>query len=155
MSSSASPEAAAIAAAYYTLTNYHPDQAASLMRQYQAALAAIPDGAAKDNGVSAGQAAANAIINLRSGDGRGADLPYIYPSAAAAGVWIPTPPGFLAPQTPWVGQMRPFTMDSPDQYLPPEPPPSLSSAQWADDYNEVKILGGANSMPTPTLSSVA
>jgi hypothetical protein len=141
----ASPEAAAIAAAYYTLTNYFPDQADLLMRQYQASLSIIPDGAAKDSGVQAGQAAAAGIIKLRSGDGRGADVLYTYPSAPTAGVWIPTPPGFLAPQTPWVGQMRPLTMDSPDQFLPPEPPPSLTSAQWADDYNEVKNLGAANS----------
>jgi hypothetical protein len=141
-----SPEAAAIAAAYNTLTNYFPDQAASLMRQYQASLSAIADGAAKDGGTHVGQAAANAIINLRSGDGRGADVPYTFPSAPTAGVWIPTPPGLLAPQTPWVAQMRPFTMDSPGQFLPNEPPPALASAQWADDYNEVKSLGGTNSV---------
>src|SRR5215472_11897420 len=43
--SGALPEAAAIAAAYYTLTNYFSDQATALMRQYQASLSAIPDGA--------------------------------------------------------------------------------------------------------------
>jgi hypothetical protein len=144
--SDASPEAAAIAAAYYTLANYLPDQSASLTRLYQASLSAIPDGAAKDAGVQTGQAAANAIIGLRSGDGRGAEVPYTFPSVPTGGVWIPTPPGFLAPQTPWVGQMQPFTMDSPDQFLPNAPPTSLGSTQWADDYNEVKNLGETNSV---------
>jgi hypothetical protein len=142
----ASPDAAAIAAAYYTLANYFPDQAASLEQPYQASLSLIPDGAAKDAGVSVGQAAANAIINMRSGDGRGADVAYTYPPVPTAGVWIPTPPALLAPQTAWVGQMRPFTMGSAGQFLPAEPPPALSSSQWADDYNEVRNLGASNSV---------
>src|SRR5207302_9976037 len=62
------------------------------------------------------------------------------------GAWIPTPPAFGAPQTPWVGQMRPFTMTSSSQFLPAEGPPNLSSQQWADDYNQVKSLGAANSV---------
>ncbi len=105
----ASPEAAAIAAAYYTLLNYLPDQSAYLATQYAASLAAIPDGSAKTDGIQVGHDAANAIISLRSSDGRGANVPYSYPSLPTAGVWIPTPPGFLKPQAPWAGQMTPFT----------------------------------------------
>jgi hypothetical protein len=141
----AAPEAAAIAAAYYTLLNYLPDQSAYLATQYAASLATIPDGAAKTDGIQVGHDAANAIISLRSSDGRGANVPYSYPSVPTAGVWIPTPPGFLKPQAPWAGQMTPFTMSSPSQFLPDEPPPDLSSTQWADDYNEVKALGAVNS----------
>src|SRR5229473_4742834 len=141
----ASPEAAAIAAAYYTLLNYLPDQSAYLATQYAASLAAIPDGSAKTDGIQVGHDAANAIISLRSSDGRGANVPYSYPSVPTAGVWIPTPPGFLKPQAPWAGQMTPFTMSSASQFLPDELPPDLSSTQWADDYNEVKALGAVNS----------
>ena len=141
----ASPEAAAIAAAYNTLLNYFPDQAASLTPQYTAALATIPAGQPKDDGVAVGEAAASAIIAMRLGDGRGAAVPYTYPAVPTPGVWIPTPPGFLAPLTPWVGQMLPLTMASASQFLPDEPPPDLSSRQWADDYNQVKTLGAVNS----------
>jgi len=49
------------------------------------------------------------------------------------------------PQTPWIGAMSPFTMTSASQFLPDEPPPDLTSSQWADDYNQVKALGTVNS----------
>ena len=141
----ASADAAVISAAYNTLVFYFPDHSASLNAQYMAALSVIPDGQAKDDGVQVGKAAANSIIAIRAGDGRGANVPYIFPSVPTAGVWIPTPPGFLSPQTPWVGQMQPFTMRNASQFLPDEPPPDLQTEEWADDFNEVKILGAANS----------
>ena len=141
----ASADAAVISAAYNTLVFYFPNQFSSLNAHYVATLGLIPDGQAKDDGVQVGLAAANAIIAMRSGDGRGANVPYVFPPIPTAGVWIPTPPAFLLPQTPWVGQMVPFTMSSASQFLPDEPPPALTSQDWADDYNQVKILGAVNS----------
>jgi len=141
----ASVDAAVISAAYNTLVFYLPDQWASLNAQYLAALGVIPDGQAKDDGVQVGKAAANSIIALRAGDGRSANVPYVFPSVPTAGVWIPTPPAHLLPQTPWVGQMVPFTMSSASQFLPDEVPPALTSQDWADDYNQVKTLGAVNS----------
>jgi hypothetical protein len=141
----ASSEAAAIAAAYTTLVFYFPEQAPSLTAQYMASLGVIPDGDPKTDGILVGQAAANAIISLRLSDGRGANVPYSFPSVPTAGVWIPTPPAFLSPQTPWVGQMQPFTMRNASQFLPDEPPPALGSEEWADDFNETKALGAINS----------
>jgi hypothetical protein len=110
-----------------------------------AALAVLPNGQAKDDGVQVGKAAANSITSLRAGDGRGANVPYSFPSVPTAGVWIPTPPAHLLPQTPWVGQMVPFTMTSASQFFPDEPPPALTSTEWADDYNQVRTLGAVNS----------
>jgi hypothetical protein len=140
----ASVDAAVISAAYNTLSFYLPDQSGFLAGKYTAALALIPDGQAKDDGVQVGKTAANSIITMRAGDGRGANVPYTFPSVPAAGVWIPTPPAHLSPQTPWVSQMVPFTMSSASQFFP-EPPPALTSTDWADDYNQVKALGSANS----------
>ena len=60
----------------------------------------------------------------------------------APGVWRLTPP-FAAPQTPWVGQMRPFVLQSLDQYLP-DPPPSLQSLEWVEAFNETKAYGALN-----------
>lgn len=140
----ASKDGAAIAAAYYTLTRYFPDQAATLLTQYNAALAAIPDGSAKADGIAIGQAAANSIIGIRTGDGRGASVPYTWPGVPTPGIWIPTPPAFAAPALPWLSQMVPFTMNSPSQFRP-EPPPALTSTEWADDYNRTKTLGAINS----------
>ena len=151
----ASADAAAIAAAYTTLVYYFPDQAASLTAQYNAALVVIPDGAPKTDGILVGQAAANGIISMRLSDGRGANVPYTYPSVPTAGVWIPTPPGFLPPQTPWVGQMQPFTMRNASQFLPDEPPPALGSDEWAQNFNETKTLGAINStVRTPAQTEI-
>jgi len=141
----ASTEVAAIAAAYSTLAYYFPGDSIALASQYAASLATIPDSPAKSDGIVAGQAAANGIIGLRLGDGRGANVPYVYPSSPVAGAWMPTPPAFLAPQTPWVGQMTPFTMATASQFLPDEGPPALTSSEWADDYNQTKTFGSVNS----------
>ena len=141
----ASTEAAAISAAYQTLLNYFPGQATALQAQYDAAIAVIPDGQAKASGITVGQIAAARIVALRTGDGRGANVPYTYPTSPQPGVWIPTPPAFVPPATPWVGQMVPFTMQSASQFLPVNGPPDLGSRQWAREYNEVKLLGAANS----------
>ncbi len=141
----ASKEAAAISAAYQTLLNYFPGQAAALQAQYDAAIAGIPDCQAKASGIAVGQIAAATIVALRTGDGRGANVPYTYPSSPEPGVWIPTPPAFAPPATPWVAQMVPFTMQSASQFLPVNGPPDLGSQQWAREFNEVKLLGAANS----------
>ena len=140
----ASKEAAAIAAAYSTLTHYFPDQGATLLTQYNAALSVIADSSAKTEGISIGQAAANSIIGLRAGDGRGATFSYTWPSVPTPGVWIPTPPAFAAPAIPWLAAMTPFTMRSASEFRP-EPPPALTSTEWAEDYNLTKTLGAVNS----------
>jgi hypothetical protein len=51
--------------------------------------------------------------------------------------------------------MRPFSLDSPDQFRPGGPPP-LSSMRWAEDYNEVKEIGSRTSTtrtPEQTLAA--
>ena len=135
----ASVEAAVAAAAYTTLQFYFPDQSATLTAYYNGFLAPLPE-SGKEDGVGVGIAAANQLITMRAADGHGANVPYPYPAVPTPGVWIPTPPTFAPPITPWMGQMVPFTMRSASQFLP-EPPPSLSSAEWVDDYNQVKALG--------------
>ena len=59
------------------------------------------------------------------------------------GVWRLTPP-FAAPQTPWVGNVRRFVLQSVDQFLP-DPPPSLQSDEWVEAFNEIKAYGAATS----------
>jgi hypothetical protein len=56
-------------------------------------------------------------------------------------VWRLTPP-FAVPQTPWVGSVRPFVLQSLDQFLP-DPPPSLQSEEWVHAFNEIKSYGAA------------
>jgi hypothetical protein len=150
----ASRDSAAIAAAYFTLINYFPDQAATLLTQYNAALAAIPDSEAKLDGIGVGRQAANSIIGLRIGDGRGAVVDFTWPSVPTPGVWMPTPPAFARPAIPWLSTMVPFTMRSQSQFRP-EPPPALTSAEWAEDYNTTKTLGAINStVRTPAQTEI-
>jgi hypothetical protein len=141
----ASVEAAAISAAYQTLLYYFPAQSVTLQSQYDSAIAAIPDGPTKASGIAIGQIAAARIVALRTGDGRNANVPYTYPTSPVPGVWIPTPPAFVPPASPWVAQMLPFTMQNASQFRPVNGPPDLGSQQWAQEYNEVKLLGAANS----------
>jgi len=52
--------------------------------------------------------------------------------------------------------MVPFTMKSAYQFLPVSGPPALGSQQWAREYNEVKLLGAANSsVRTPAQTEIA
>jgi len=135
---------AAVATAAYTMLRFHfPAQVDGLTARYKLSLAAVTDGD-KQGGVDAGRTAAQQIIDMRAGDGHDVTVPYTYPSVPTPGVWIPTPPAFAPPVTPWMGQMVPFTMTSASQFFP-EPPPALSSPEWVDDYNQVKILGAKNS----------
>ena len=137
----ASLDAAVASAAHAVLIHYFPAQQAALDTDYANSLAAIPDGLAKRDGVALGQAAADAIIALRRGDGLEADINFKLPSVGPA-AWQLTPG--VAPQTPWVSRLRPFMLLKPDQFRP-GPPPNLASNEWAREFNEVKDIGRSNS----------
>jgi hypothetical protein len=134
----ASSEAAAAAAAHDVLLYYFPGSQARLDAQLASSLAGVTDGSAEQQGVKYGQAAAAHLIELRSNDGRNA--PITFDQAPAAGVWRPTPPGFVPFFDPWLGQVKPLMMTSSTQFRP-GPPPALTSAQYTADFNEVKELG--------------
>jgi len=51
----------------------------------------------------------------------------------APGVW--QLPAGQTPLTPWVSQMRPFMLESPDQFRPGSPP-DLTSSEWAAGFTE-------------------
>jgi len=139
----ASIDAAAAAAAHRVLVNYFPSQAAALDNQMAASLAAITaDADAKTAGVAVGEAAAMAVISARTGDGLEANITYT--PGKGPGAWIPTPPAFGAPVTPWLGQMRPFTMRTAADFLP-DPPPALTSEDWKRDYNLTRLYGSSTS----------
>ena len=78
----------------------------------------------------------------RADDGFRAPVPYTPPVPPVPGVWIPTAPS--PPIGTYVGLMRPFSMDSADQFRPGGPP-DLGSTRWARDYNEVKAIGSSTS----------
>jgi len=149
----ASDEAAAAAAAHRVLVNYFPAQQLTLDGMFPVSLAKIaaaPD--EKMAGITVGEAAAAALIAARTGDGLEAKVPYT--PGSGPGVWQPTPPKFAPALTPWLAQMRPFTMTSASQFLP-SGPTALTSEEWIDDYNQVRILGEVDSaVRTPAQSEI-
>jgi hypothetical protein len=139
----ASQEAAVVAAAHHVLKTFFPSQA-FLDTAYDASLAGIPPGSTRDQGVAIGVEVATAFLALRANDGRNAVVAYTFGSGP--GVYqltpgAPAPPA--SPFTPWVAQMKPFTLISPSQFRA-DGPPHLTSAQWAEDFNEVKVMGALN-----------
>ena len=142
----ASPEAAVAAAAHDVLVHEVPAiQQPFLDAAYTDSLAGIPDGAAKDAGIAIGQAAAAAIIALRSADGSQAPMPYT--PGSGPGVWIPTPPDFLPAGVPGWGKVTPFALRSGAQFrLKPPEYFDLTSEAYTADYEEVKSIGEANSL---------
>ena len=133
-----SKEAAAAAAAAAVLTKLFPDAAADVQSTLTNYLATLPDGEAKSKGVKLGEEVAEKIIEARANDGgSAADA---YRPKTKPGTYIPTPITYgwaLATTTP-------FALASPSQFRA-KPPPSLKSAEWARDYNEIKDLGAKNS----------
>jgi VCPO second helical-bundle domain len=146
----ASVDCAVVAAAYRTLRYYFssfPGLVANLDAYYAEALSnfggCTADGGA---GTAVGLQAANDIIALRTRDGGMTPIGVTStfpPLPPAPGVWRLTPP-FALPQTPWVGNVRRFILQSVDQFLP-DPPPSLQSLEWVDAFNETKAYGASNS----------
>jgi hypothetical protein len=153
---SASREAAAIEAAYRMLASLYPALSfPTLASQFAAAyttdIGKIPPSQAKSDGMAVGLAAANGLIALRQNDGFRANVPYTF-QPLGPGVYqkTPGPDGTIAtyagPVTPWMKQFRPFAILAPDQFRS-DPPPSLESQQWAEDFNEVKAFGAASNQP--------
>ncbi|MET7931026.1 vanadium-dependent haloperoxidase [Streptomyces sp. NPDC005349] len=142
--STASPEAAAVAAAHRVLVTYFPASRAPLDAAYAESLARIPEGSAKTQGVAFGERAAEHLIDLREGDGR--DAPVQFTAPPAPGVWRPTPPSHQPFIDPWLGRLRPMLLTSPAQFRPGVPP-ALSSARYTRDVNEVRTMGAKTGSP--------
>ncbi len=142
--------AAAVAAANrVTMSKLMPSQEAAIQAAYNSALAAIADGAAKSAGIAAGEEAAAAVLAARADDG--AAGPEKYKPHAAPGVYVPT----AVPAVPTWPQRKPWVIQSAAQFRP-APPPALTSATWARDFNEVKALGGKSSTRrTPEQTEIA
>ncbi len=134
----ASPEAAASAAARKILAELYPNQKAKIDEAFAASLKNIPDGAARTDGIALGERVAAAVQAECAKDGT--DVADTYRPHTTAGVYVPTQPPLFEQ---WA-RAKPWVLTSIDQFQPP-PPPALTSADWARDYNEVKDLGGTKS----------
>jgi hypothetical protein len=133
-----SKEAAAAAAAAAVLIKLFPDTAGDVQSTLTSYLATLPEGDAKSKGIKLGEEVAAKILEAREKDG--ASAADAYRPKTKPGVYIPTPIT-VGSQFP---NMTPFALVSPSQFRA-KPPPSLKSAEWAKDYNEIKDLGAKNS----------
>jgi hypothetical protein len=144
----ASMDAAAASAAYHVLLEITPiARHAPLETMYNdtlAGLTVLEGPLAVDAGEAAGVAAAAAMSAFRQGDGfMEAFTPTI---GTGAGEWRPLgwPSSPIYDPDPWVRKLKPFLIESPSQFRADEPP-ALTSAQYTQDFNEVKELGELNS----------
>lgn len=144
----ASASAAAVAAAHGVLKYYFPASAVALDAARASSLAAIPDGSSKDGGVATGEAAAAAMIVARLNDGSAVPEFHV-PASSDPGVWQ------LTPSCPAAGgvflhwrNVTPFGIARASDFLA-DPPPALTSNEYAKDYNEVKRVGSLASTERP------
>src|SRR5579863_1521892 len=145
-----SPSAAAAKAGHDVLVGLFPAQSATLDADYANFLATNGIDPL-DPATAVGALAAANILALRANDGRFPLNPPAFLGKNDIGQWRPTPsllpgppPTLAAGLTPWVATVTPFTMHSDSQFRV-DPPPSLASRLWADDYTETKTLGSLTS----------
>jgi hypothetical protein len=152
----ASTDAAAAQAACEILSFLYPAAtfptiASVVSAACSTALNAIPNGQAKTDGINVGHTSAQGLLAKRQNDGFRANVPYTFLPLGPR-VYQKTPgmdgtiTSYAGPVTPWVAKFKPLTLLSPDQFRVDGPPP-LDSAQWAEDFNEVKNFGAATNLP--------
>jgi hypothetical protein len=131
-----SKEAAAASAAAAVLATIDAKTAGEMKTALATYLAAIPDGAAKSDGVRLGEATAAKVFEARASDG--CDAPDAYRPRTTAGVYVPTA---ITINSMWP-DMKPFAIAKGSQFRP-KPPVALDSAEWAT--GEIKDYGGQRS----------
>jgi hypothetical protein len=148
----ASVQAAVAAASRVVLDHYLPDQQPAVDAEYTAYIAPLSGDVA--DGVALGEAAAQDLIAFRTGDGLNAATPsYGQIGPILPGQWQ-LQPGQSA-QTPWLATMRPFLLERASQFRA-QPPPALTSRQYAKDLNETEAYGALNStFRTPDQTAIA
>jgi hypothetical protein len=141
-----SKEAAAATAAYRVLVDpslkVSEAQKLELKGHWEASLAAIPPGSDKEGGKAVGEAAAAAMLTARTDDGRfGA---FRFTPGFGAGQWRPELPAGASDPNAWVARVKPFLVNSRDQFRS-SGPDALASADYAADFAEVKAIGSRTS----------
>jgi hypothetical protein len=135
----ASQDAAAATAAYRVLLAAFPNRKAAIEDNYAITMAEIRDEKAREAGRLIGEAAAKAALAAGGVDPAIEQVPYR--PRTTAGEWVATDlpsidSSFYA--------FRPWVIPNVEALRPP-PPVALTSARWAQDYDEVRRLGGRDS----------
>jgi hypothetical protein len=148
--STARADAAAAQAGHDALVALYPKWKAVLDQQLASELAAIPNGAGKQQGIQVGQTVAAHLVAIRANDGSATT-----PQPFVPGNYQLTPPKFAAPIfTNW-GNVTPFVLNNAAQFRP-GPPPAVTSQGYAQALNEVKSLGqNTSTTRTPQQTVIA
>ncbi|MGH9627787.1 MAG: vanadium-dependent haloperoxidase, partial [Bryobacteraceae bacterium] len=121
---------------------------ASVEADYSAAIAALPNNAARMQGIQIGQSSAAAIVALRTGDGSDKPLvDFAYPQGTKPGEFRFVPGFDFAAGEAWA-QVTPFVLRQGSQFRP-GPPYQIGSKEYTADFNEIKAFGG-DGVTTPS-----
>lgn len=93
-----------------------------------------------DAGVAVGAYVAEKLLAYRSCDGSLPIPSAFFAGGTGIGEWRPTTIGANMHPGPYLGQVTPFFMTRPTQFRP-DPPPAVTSKEYARDYKEVKLYG--------------
>jgi hypothetical protein len=137
-----SVDAAIAAAAHGVLVRLANAQRPMLDAARNAALSKIPDSQAKDDGIRVGTQVADATVALRSKDQSGATV--VFSPRPGPGLYQLTPPLHMPAILAHWGGVTPFVLRSRDS-LGLKGPPSITSAEFARDFDEVKSVGARDS----------
>ena len=139
-SKNASLQAAAAQAAHDVLAALYPSRLAIFDAELGISLEGIAEKRARQ-GIRVGQVVAERLVAHRANDGWNATPPpYVLPTTA--GNWQPTPLAFAAAGFTHYPAVLPFAITSNTQFSP-NPPPTLTSTEYASAFNEVKEIGSA------------
>jgi membrane-associated phospholipid phosphatase len=134
----ADPAMAGVQAAHDVLAALFPKQQALLKAGLEKTLVDAGKSQAAERGVALGKAVAAAHLKARANDGSAAQIPF--QEGTKPGEYRYTAPFNFAAAPQW-RHVTPFTLRSPNQFRS-APPPALTSAAYAKDFNEVKAVGG-------------
>jgi hypothetical protein len=140
---SASKEAAIAQAAFTTLAALYPGQTSIFNTELNNFLNTLPPGSPRNEGITIGTDIGKRILATRNNDG--SDAPMTYQPGGLPGQHDLDPlnsdQGFGTPR--W-GLVKPFVVPNIIDFRSPAPP-ELTSAAYADSFNDVKSNGAKNS----------
>lgn len=138
-----SPEAAAAQAAHDVIVALNPNATAIYDAALARQLGERPSGYTR-RGAELGARVAAQILAWRQTDGWVVSPFPAYSEPALPGRWQPTPPNNPTATFTHLQFARPLAVLTASQFLP-APPPALTSARYAADLNEVKLIGKSDS----------
>ena len=146
-------DAAVATAAHDALRVLYPSQAATFDAALNDDLRRLPGSAPVERGVDLGHRAAASILTMRAGDHSSfteLSLGMGFTPGNQPGQWRmdPISMNMVALGVHW-GDVNMFVLPSAETF-PQIPPPALTSAEYAEAFDEVKRLGG-DGITTPTL----